>query len=714
MDRKEVISYVDLISNIVISLTLFLLPLIFTTSTTDFFVIPKQLLIIAAALILLVLWGVRILVEKKIVVTVSPLNFPLIAFALVLFVSSILSANAYDSLLQAIPVVAVIILSLLIINVTKTKRTFSIILSSFVIGAAFSALITVAYSFKFYFLPISGTQNQFFNTVGPSFQQLIYLLPVFVFSLAYLARKFNFPNIRLPRDIANDYGFYVQVISMIIIALSIVAIIYQMAFSPNKPILLPYIYGFQTAFASISQDAGRFITALLFGSGYGTFLIDFTRFKIPAFNLEQNIWSLSFSFSSSYFLELIATTGILGTLSYLWIIISYLRTRTIASPLFIGVFAGLVLSLILPFSYVSLAGLILMIGIYIAYLNLEEDRRVYDVSLSLVSTKRGIPTFEASPIGEHGSRKDSMILPVVVALLVIIIVAFVGFYSVKMASSDVKFASSLKAAQENNGQKTYELQTAAINEFPYRSDYHRIFSQVNLALANSIASGVAPGSSPSAQVQQNIITLLQQSINSGRNAVTLSPRTSLNWQNLGIVYRSLINVGQNADQFALASMNQAIALDPYNPNLYIVAGGIYYQLGLWDQAANQFQVAINLKRDFANAYYNLGHAYESKGDLQNALTAYQVVRQLSVDNKENLDRINAEIKALEDKIGSQAQAPGESVSPETEQTPLSISEPETNIPEQKPPIKISPPPTTTPTPSTSVTPSPSVSPTVAQ
>ena len=257
--------------------------------------------------------------------------------------------------------------------------------------------------------------------------------------------------------------------------------------------------------------------------------------------------------------------------------------------------------------------------------------------------------------------------------------------------------------------------TLKIYEFPYRSDYHRIFSQVNLALANSVASGIPQGSSPSAQVQQNIVALLQQSINSGRNAVTLSPRTSANWQNLGVVYRSLINVGQNADQFALASINQAIALDPYNPNLYILAGGIYYQLGQWDQAINQFQVAIQLKQDLANSWYNLGHAYESKGDLQSALAAYQNVRQLSADNKDNVAKIDAEIAALQEKIGNAGNASASNVTPsDTDQGPLEVNQPTTDLPEQNPPIKISPPPagktTPTPTPSGAVTPSPSVTP----
>jgi tetratricopeptide (TPR) repeat protein len=281
-------------------------------------------------------------------------------------------------------------------------------------------------------------------------------------------------------------------------------------------------------------------------------------------------------------------------------------------------------------------------------------------------------------------------MSVVIAVILFLLVGYVGYNTFKFASSDVKFAESLRQAQANNGQRTYELQTQSINEFPYRSDYHRIFSQINLALANSIAAGVPQGQQPPQQVQQNILTLLQQSINSGRNAVTLAPLSSLNWQNLGTIYRSLINVGQNADQFSVASMGQAIALDPYNPQLRVALGGVYYQLQQWDLAQQQFQLAIDLKRDFANAYYNLGHTLESKGDLQNALAYYQTVRQLSADNPENLKQIESEISALEAKIGEQSAAAN--VTPETDQTPLAIPSPAANLPEQRPPVRISPPP----------------------
>ena len=193
------------------------------------------------------------------------------------------------------------------------------------------------------------------------------------------------------------------------------------------------------------------------------------------------------------------------------------------------------------------------------------------------------------------------------------------------------------------------------------------------------------GSSPSATTQQTVVSLLQQSINSGRAAVTISPLTAANWENLSSIYRSIIGVGQNADQFAIASMNQAVILDPFNPRLRIALGGIYYQLSAFDQAQNQFQQSVNMKPDFANAYYNLGHAYESKNDFANALQSYQAVAQLIANDKVSLEKINAEIKALQTKAGS---APTQTKVPpvtsaDTSQPPLEINQPSQQLPPRK-------------------------------
>ncbi len=690
MNTKQALALLDTLSTALISITVFLLPLFFLTSSTDLITIPKQLLIIFASGALLFLWGIKIIIDRRLVLNANPLSIPLLIFLLVVILSAVLSRNRFDSVIQTVPVLFAVIFFFIIVNSIREKKSFLIALSSVVLGAAVSLIITILSFFNLYILPFANTQNQFFNTLGSSIQQIVYSAPILVLIIFNLARKFGFPKIKVSLSHLGNYEVFINSFASIAIISGLLVILYQIIALPNKPILLPYIYGFQTAAATITQDAQRFILSLLFGSGYGTFATDFTRFKLPSFNLEQNIWNLTFSFSSSYFLEIIATTGILGAISYLGVIFSILKLRMTKNPLFIGLFVIIVLSFILPFNFAVIALLLILAGMYISYLNILGDKRVYDTSMSLISTKSGGLSLETHQ-GEYQGRSHSPLLPALVFLIILLFIGLSGFFTLKFAMADFKFSESLKQANLNNGQRTYELQSQALRDFPYKADYHRIFSQVNLALANSLATGVPPGSSPSAEVQRNITILLQQSINSGRNAVILAPLTTLAWQNLSQVYRSLINVGQDAERFAIGSIGQAIAVDPYNPILYIQRGGIFYQLKQWDNAQNQFQIAINLKRDFANAYYNLGHALEEKGDLSDALRAYQAVKQLSAGNKTNLDKINQEISALEAKIG-QAKSQGTQIQPETEQTPLSISEPSANLPPQNPPIKISPPP----------------------
>src|SRR4029079_18949613 len=145
-------------------------------------------------------------------------------------------------------------------------------------------------------------------------------------------------------------------------------------------------------------------------------------------------------------------------------------------------------------------------------------------------------------------------------------------------------------------------------------------------------------------------TLVQQSINGARQATTVSPNNSINWQNLSTIYRSLIGFGQNAESFAILAARQAVNLDSTNPQEYINLGGIYCQLGSWDNAIAAFQQAVNLKPDFPNAYYNLAHAQIQKGDLQNALTNLNAVKNLVASDKTNSAKVEEEIKALQAQI----------------------------------------------------------------
>jgi tetratricopeptide (TPR) repeat protein len=696
MKNAEAIQYTKSISLILIALSLLLLPLFFLTNTTDFFIFPKQVLMVGITLVLLILWGVRSYFERKIVLRTSPFNLPVFIFGAVVLVSSLIAPNRFDSLLQAVPLIFSLLFYFTVINTIDNRNAFNVALSSLMIGAVLSSIVSLFYFFNIYIFPFQSIQSQYFTTFGSPVQHIAYLIPVLLLSGLYVWKRYKAGSFK---EFGRDYNLVIHVVSSIVVILGIALTIYKVAALPQKPIVLPFTYGFQIALASIAQDTGRMLLSFLFGSGYGTYLVDFTRFQPVAFNLEENLWNLSFSFSSSYVLELISTAGVLGVLAFLFIFFRTLRTRTNPmSPLFIAVIATFVLSALIPYSYVLVTLLFTLLAFYCVFLFLEGDKRVDDVVISLVTFKQGLLAFESeADASRNRARTEGLAFPLVAIALILVLTGFVGYFTTRLLLSDVTFAKSLQQDSLTSGQQTYDLQRASmdpnsISGFPYKSDYYRIFSQVNLALANSLVTNLQ-GASPSAQQQQTILALLQQSINSARAAATLSPMTPANWENLSQVYRSLIGVGQNSEQFAIASLQQAIRLYPYNPRLYIAMGGVFYQLGAYDQAINQFQIAASVKRDYANAYYNLGHAYEAKEDYQNALTNYQIVRQLVANDPNGVKQIDDEIAALQGK--AEAQPGASDVKPADNQDPLELDQPAQQFPERPADeqIELSPPPT---------------------
>lgn len=715
-EKNGYIQLINSIATVLVAVMMLLLPVVFLLNTTEFFTFPKQILITSGAFILILLYCLKSLVEKRLVLVKNPLNLPVFAFALAVLISSYVSPSAISSLPQAMTVVAAAILFFAIVNLVDEKQNLRIIIFSLITGTVIGAAISTLASFGVYVLPFEQTKNEFFNTLGSPIQMIGFVVPLLIFTLASFLFKYK----KLGKESLKRIPVILYAISFLLLSLTIGVIIYQITSAADSPILLPFEHGFQLSLAAISQDAQRLLPSFLFGSGYGMFSNVFTKFHLASFNILP-AWNLTFSFSSSYALELIATTGILGFLTYIFVIVKFFRTHSRRiRPLFLATASLFALSFLLPFSYPLVALLFVLLSLYIVSVRLSGNTASIDEVVISLETKGRILEFN-----EANSRKGDLLLPVIFTVLTAAFIVYSLFFLIsregfgprglyQYVMSDILFAKSLQPDALNNGQQTYDLQIQAIQTYPYRADFYRIFSQINIALATNLVNSQADAPTISEEVQQAIIQQLQQAINASRQAVIFAPESSLNWRSLGQVYRNLIGVGQDAEQFAIASYNQAIALEPNNPALRIELGGIYYQLQEYDLAQNQFQVAVSLKQDYANAYYNLGHTLEEKGQLAAALQQYQIVRQLVANDEQSLSLIDSEISALEARIGEEGSevSVDEDVEP-TEETGLELQDQQPQFPERDPREEIPAPPTgdeDEETGATSPTPSPSVNP----
>jgi tetratricopeptide (TPR) repeat protein len=710
---REISSYFENMSLFIIGLFLLVLPLIFLTITTDAFIVPKQMALAIATGLFFIFFVLKTLSEGKLTFRSSPFDLPLLLFVVILFLSAILSVNRFDALAAFVPYLFMTFFYFGIVNVVKGKKPLLFILACLVLGAVVASVLTVLSYFKVYVLPIQATHTPGFTTFGSMLDQAIYLALVLPLAGQFIYRKFvaakrkpqqpvsPFEGVQeshLPKETTGAFAFFGLCFVVILIGL---AITIYLLFTTQKPILLPLEIGLQTAFASISQDTGNVLKSLILGSGVGTYLNDFTRFKAASYNAHADLWAFTFFRSSSYVLELVATTGLLGLASFLFLIFRIFREKSFFFPLLLAIIAAFVL----PFSFTPTMLFFILLAIFavdrIASANKE---KVSEIEFYFVAFKRrffgGNQHHDDNTQKKHG-RFLSILVSVVLLAIVGVPLYFAGRYFI----SDIIFQKALVAASQNQGLQTYDLEIQAIKMYPYRDVYYRAFSQTNLALASLLVTQ-NKGGQISQQVQQNILTLIQQSINGGRSATTVAPLTSFNWNNLSSVYRALIGFGENADKFTLLTSQQAIALDSNNPQQYIDYGGVYYQLGNYDEAIRQFQFAITLKNDYANAYYNLGHALEMKNNYEGAMQAYQTVRQLVANDPTNAAKIDADIAALQKKAGQQQAQQQANVPPTDDQQPITVNKPSTQLPERKPPAEI-PGPTISPViPTKAVTPAP--------
>lgn len=695
MKKSELLSLLNQIQIFSLAATLFVFPLLVLPMTTNPFILPKQLLLIACALLSLVCFGVSMIVSQKVVFKRTPFDLPILLVLLAFLFSSLFAVNRWDSLIAFTPVLFAGILYFVLVNTLEKEKTWLFLVGSLVLGGCLVAVVSAFSYFKVYPLPVAFTHVQNFSTLGTLLEQLVFFL-----FLLPLCLKEAYPLLKGNTE-TRPVSFAAA--TLILVAGILVSIVQLL--TTQKPVLLPYDSGFQTAFAAISQDTGRILQGFLFGSGFGNYLEVFSRFKQATFNTNPN-WFIPFSQSSSLVLEILATTGLLGLLSVLFLLFRMFAgyKKKVDNSVFFSLVVIAVAMFIIPFSFIGMAMLFVLLGLF-ATQDAKKHPSLYDeFEFRFVALKKGM--FSIQPYVASEKHEYFKATTYALAGVILLFVGLSAFYIGKYALSDMAFQNSLVSAQNNNGIQTYRQEIQAISLFPYQSAYYRIFSQTNIALANSLAASQPRGSSPSATVQNTVITLIQQGINAARNATTYSPQNVSNWQNLASVYRSLFGFGQNAENFAILAGQQAIQLDPTNPQEYIALGGIYYQLGQYDNAVRAFQQAVQLKQDYANAYYNLGHAYEQKGDLQNALAAYQAVQQLVASDKASSQKITAEITALQAKIGNQQTqtVPANQKSQtSTAQQPLNLSGQTQTLPPQPTQIPLAgpsgnPSPSPTPTP----------------
>jgi tetratricopeptide (TPR) repeat protein len=138
-----------------------------------------------------------------------------------------------------------------------------------------------------------------------------------------------------------------------------------------------------------------------------------------------------------------------------------------------------------------------------------------------------------------------------------------------------------------------------------------------------------------------------------------STRLAIAFNNRGVAYRL-----KGEYDRALTDYDEAIRLNPNSANAHNNRGIIYRIKGDYDRAIGDYDEAILLENDFPAAFYNRAIAYSDKGDYDRALTDFDIVLQFNANNALALyARGMAKLKKGDTEVGTADIAAAKAINP---------------------------------------------------
>ena len=585
------------------AILIFLTPLCFWTLTPNFFSTPKESLLYLATFIALSTYALYTLKTRSLTLPNSPLTLPLFFF----FCSVLLTLLANPiGRPEALAGKGLIYLSLALFTLSSLSLPltpkflswieFSVLGSTLLLSL--HSLLSLTYLYRQSFLP-TFMQTQSFTPTG----SYIHTATLIILGIVLAASKIkDAPSKSRP--------FYLMHLTFSLIAL--VAIFSLMLpTNPLAPTLIPYQESW-----GITLDALKSARTLFFGIGLANFPLLYAAVKPLSLNLSP-VWNILPSSNHSELLTLTATGGIVLTLALLFLFLRALSTSPSRRLLILALFAIITL---LPTSlthYLLLFVLLITTG--------SEPNKI-----ALKSYWR-------------------IIAPVSVFALAL----GLAYYSSLPLFSEVFMRKAQLALEKNDGKTVYDEHKKTLSLSPKISSYHLSFASVNFSLASALSQ--KPDITD--EDRQNVAQLIQQSIQSAKNATYLRPSDSSAWLTLANTYQNLIGVADGAEQFTLEAYARAISLDRANPDLRIKYASTLTKLyntetdatkknSYLSRAENEYQTAIQLKSDYPNSYYNIGKFYQAIGKNDLAKTAFEKALTLLPADSSNIDQLRVELDNL--------------------------------------------------------------------
>jgi len=563
-------------------------PVFVVLNSTSPVVVSKLELLFVVESVLLVLWAVKTFAKGSISFATGKFDLAVLLIAIAYALSAIFATpNKMEAFF--IPGIAtfVIVSAVLyfLLNQLGKNGKVGLTIALFTSGVLYSLSLFLTELGLFAKVPQLPAlfKEPTFNTLGGVVPGLVFLIPLLFVGSGIILKE---------KDLVKKVFWGVA--SAVIVMASVILIMNALPGKVQSPKFPEVQTSWEVAVGVIAKSP-------IFGFGPGNYLSAFNQFRPVTYN-KTDLWAVRFTTATDYYLTALTETGFVGLFALALLLISvYKFVRKGITLEKLAIVAFLLLFAVFPISPVLFVPLFVLLAINSG----SEEKMVT------------LKTFAA----DSGSKFAPKIPSLTLGVLILAGVVAANYFGIKVMTAEVTFTKAITALSQNNAKDTYNLVSLAVNQNPKVDRYHASLAQVDMALAQSLASQKTVSDAN----KQTITQLVQQAINEGKATVILNPGRSGNWEVLAQIYRAIMPFAQGADNFAIQTYTQAVALDPTSPDLRISLGGVYYALGRFDDAISSFKLAVLAKPDFANAHYNLAIAYREKKDFDNAIAEINIV-----------------------------------------------------------------------------------------
>jgi len=683
IQSNRVLIFVEFFLNYFPVALAFLMPVFFLTAFTDYFEQGKFVLFLAGTIALAVFWVLKLLLRSSVYITKSKLDVPIWLYLLVFTLSSVLTNNPTDSLfgtqLRWVPsLLSMVTFILYFYTISTNMRSLQAIKYSifgFIAGGTVSSIVGLLSYYGVKLGKDSLLSSPTFNLAGSIENLSLVAAITFLLSLSVLVNTKEKLNklLTLLSSMLNIFliiiiGHFasivvviigaiyllltsnfqkikseisaVGIISVVILGLTLIPATSKLILRGNMP-LEPQL-SIQNSWA-ISASVLR--DRPFQGMGPNNFSKVYLREKPISMN-GTSYWNYNFSKPYNQILDELVSFGLLGLvvgIYFYYRLFEVIKSVIQKKEEFTPIHQALVLPVAaIPVYYFLGTANTITTFIFFHFLavfmsvmaGFQKSKNSEDIYITITS-------FSSLEVSDTPERKEKFQYFAILPILGV--AGALGYYSSYNVLGEYYFRKSINAAITNDAYGVYNNQIEARNVFPRRDSYHAAIAQTNLNLAITLANK----KDLSNQEKEVIQNLISESIRSARlTTENLDPLNVNNWIVRASVYKALIGVTNDADQWTISALNNAITLDPANPNLRLELGSIYFSKQDYLTAANLFRQATQLKGDYANAHYNMAQALKGAKIYDLAISELEITKSLLPSDSSDIAKIDEEIKQI--------------------------------------------------------------------